>query len=259
MDQLGYKCCYESEYKVKKLKTIAFDADDTLWVNEPIFTATHSRFVAILEKYESAEVLDKGLYETQIKNLRLFGYGIKGFTLSMIETALELTHGRISGDEIQQIIGFGKDMLEHPVEVLPHVENTLKVLQADYDLMVITKGDLFDQESKLARSGLAGYFNRVEIISEKDTATYQKVLRRHNIQLPHFLMVGNSLKSDILPICELGGRAIHIPFHTTWAHEMVAPEKMAHVQYEVLTCVSEIPERVQYIFKSDPHQQVTPA
>ncbi|MCC9138566.1 HAD family hydrolase [Pontibacter silvestris] len=232
------------------IKTIAFDADDTLWVNETIFTITHARFVSILEKYEEPETLEKRLFETEIKNLSIFGYGIKGFTLSMIETALELTEGRLTGAEIQKILELGKDMLEHPVELLPHVEETLKVLQTDYDLMLITKGDLFDQESKIARSGLAEYFDRIEIISEKDTVTYQKIMTRHSIQMASFLMMGNSVKSDILPILALGGHAIHIPFHTTWAHEVVAPEKLAHVQYEVLNSIAEIPERLPHLFTS---------
>ncbi|TXK38015.1 HAD family hydrolase [Pontibacter qinzhouensis] len=233
-----------------KLKTIAFDADDTLWMNETIYTTTHGRFVAILEKYEEPDVLQKRLYETEIKNLNLFGYGVKGFTLSMIETAVELTKGQITGDEVHQIVALGKDMLTHPVELLPHVEQTLKLLQESYNLMIITKGDLFDQETKIARSGLADYFGGVEILSEKNTATYQRLLQRNNIEVSDFLMVGNSLKSDILPIGELGASAVHIPFHTTWGHEMVSPENMLHVQYEVLQHIGELPDRLPYIFPS---------
>ena len=224
------------------LKIIAFDADDTLWVNEPIFTKTQHACKSLLKKYVSPEILDEKLYATEIRNLKLFGYGVKGFTLSMIETAVELSEGKISGKEIQTIIELAKEMVKHPVELLPNVATTLEQLKDQYELMIITKGDLFDQESKIARSGIADFFNRIEIVSEKNETTYQKVFEQHRIDLNHFLMLGNSLKSDVLPILKLGGRAIHIPFHTTWMHEMIDEKKQAGFQYVTLEDIGMLPD-----------------
>lgn len=230
-----------------KIKVIAFDADDTLWVNEPIFTKTQEQFKLLLEPYLSGPEVDEKLYQAEIRNLRLFGYGIKGFTLSMIETAIELTDGRITGREIQQIIDMGKFMLDHPIEILPNVEATIKQLDADYELMVITKGDLFDQESKIARSGLGIYFDKMEIVSEKDVQTYQNILRKNSIAADEFLMVGNSLKSDILPVSKIGGYAVHIPFHTTWAHEIVEIKPSDGVAYQELADISLLPEYLEQL------------
>ncbi|WNJ18766.1 HAD family hydrolase [Pontibacter sp. G13] len=204
-----------------KIKTIAFDADDTLWENEPLFVDTQSKCEELIRSYGDAEDLHDKLYEVEMRNLRLFGYGVKGFTLSMIETAIEMTQGRITADDIHKIVQLGKQMLDHPIELLPHVRETLISLKLSCELMIITKGDLFDQESKIARSGLSEWFDRVEIVSEKDPETYSKVLKRHGITPSSFLMVGNSLKSDVLPICEIGGHAVHVPFRTTWVHEQI--------------------------------------
>ena len=230
---------------MKDIKVIAFDADDTLWVNEPIFTVTQQRFKEIVGKYVSTDTLDEKLYGFEIRNLKIFGYGIKGFMLSMIETAIELSGGRIPGTEVQQIIDLGKMMLDHPIEILPNVAETLQLLQPNYTLMLLTKGDLFDQESKIARSGLADYFNTIEILSEKDEATYQRVLKRNNIAPDEFLMVGNSLKSDIVPICNIGARAVYIPFHTTWVHEIVAIDASANLAYHELPDISLLPAYLQ--------------
>ncbi len=230
---------------MKDIKVIAFDADDTLWVNETIFTVTQERFKEILSQYVRAETLEEKLYGFEMRNLKIFGYGIKGFMLSMIETAIELSAGKISGAEIQQIINLGKVMLDHPVEVLPNVEETLRALKESYTLMLITKGDLFDQESKIARSGLADYFSQVEILSEKDEETYRRVLKRNNVNVEEFLMVGNSLKSDVLPICNLGARAVYIPFHTTWAHEVITPDTSANLTYHELPDISLLPAYLQ--------------
>ena len=224
------------------IKIIAFDADDTLWVNEPIFTKTQEACKSLLKKYIDPAVLEEKLYSTEVKNLKLFGYGVKGFTLSMIETAIELSEGKITGQEIQSIIALAKEMVQHPVELLPNIKSTLEQLQDQYELMIITKGDLFDQESKIARSGIADYFNRIEIVSEKDEQTYQDLFRRHNIELHHFLMLGNSLKSDVLPIIKLGGQAIHIPFHTTWVHETVPQNTQEALDYVTLKDVSLLPQ-----------------
>jgi putative hydrolase of the HAD superfamily len=200
------------------ITVIAFDGDDTLWHNESIFSVTQERFRSLMRPYQS-EQLDERLFATETRNLRLFGYGVKGFTLSMIETAIEVSNGRIQADEIQNIIDAGKAMLHHPVEPLEGVRETVEALRSRYRLMVITKGDLFDQESKLARSGLADLFWRVEIVSEKDEPTYRRILTDAGINADEFLMVGNSIKSDILPVVALGARAVYVPYRLTWAHE----------------------------------------
>lgn len=223
-------------------KILAFDADDTLWVNEPIFVNTQDQCKELLSQYVLPEKMEEKLYATEMKNLRLFGYGVKGFMLSMIETAIELSEGKITGSEIQKIVDLGKDMLEHPIQLLPNVKVTIEQLNGDYDLMVITKGDLFDQESKVARSGLADYFSKIEIVSEKDVPTYHAVFSRNKINVQELLMIGNSLKSDILPICELGGHAIHIPYHTTWVHEKISSHHTNGFEYGELADISLLPD-----------------
>ncbi len=200
---------------------IAFDADDTLWHNETIFKLTHEKLTDLLADYHSPECIEKKLYETEMRNLEYFGYGIKGFTMSMIETAIQLTEGRILGSEIQKIIGFARQMVKAPVDLLEHAAETVKTLAQSFRLMIITKGDIFDQESKIARSGLARYFKHIEILTEKTPQTYRRTLDKHGIDPTRFLMIGNSLKSDILPVLELGGQAVFIPYHLCWEHEKV--------------------------------------
>jgi putative hydrolase of the HAD superfamily len=225
-----------------KIKVLAFDADDTLWVNEPIFTQTQDKCKELLSAYIAPEKMEEKLYETEYRNLKHFGYGIKGFMLSMIETAIELSSGKISGAEIQQIIDLGKEMIAHPIHLLDNVAETIDLLKDEYELMIVTKGDLFDQESKIARSGIADYFKYIEIVSEKDVNAYQKILQRYQIKVDQFMMIGNSLKSDILPICELGARAVHIPFHTTWALELVSEHQVNGLVYKELADISLLPE-----------------
>ena len=198
---------------------IGFDADDTLWHTEPLYSVTEAKFMSLLSTGHARADIEARLYQTEIRNLEHFGYGIKGFILSMIETAIELSGGNITGSEIQQIIDYAREMLRAPVDLLAHVAETVEALAASHKLMLITKGDLFDQESKVARSGLAQHFAHVEVVSEKDKATYQAVLRKRGIDPAGFLMVGNSLRSDVLPVLELGGQAVHIPYSTTWVHE----------------------------------------
>jgi putative hydrolase of the HAD superfamily len=200
---------------------IAFDADDTLWQNEEFYSAAQERFKKLLAPYASPEVTTQKLYEIEVRNLPLLGYGIKAFVLSMIETALELSAGKISASEIRQVLQFGFDMLEAKIEVFEQVEEVLSQLAQQYQLMLITKGDLLDQENKLSRSGLAQYFKSIEIVSVKNKASYQSILARHNLEVQRFVMVGNSLRSDILPVIELGGKAVFIPHSLTWAHEHV--------------------------------------
>ncbi len=207
------------------LSTIAFDADDTLWHNETLFSVTQAQFREILQRYVGDADIDARLYETEVRNLRLFGYGIKGFTLSMIETAIDVSGQQIAAHDIRRLIDFGKAMLEHPVELLDGVEAVIAALKGRFRLMVITKGDLFDQESKIARSGLADHFDAVEIVAEKDEATYRQIFERHALAADTVLMVGNSVRSDILPVTALGVRAVHIPYHVTWAHEQAGGDR----------------------------------
>ena len=226
-----------------KIKTIAFDADDTLWVNEPIFTNTRLRFEEILSSYISFDnSLEEQLYSVEKRNLQLFGYGIKGFTLSMIESALELTSHEIKGKDIERIIDLGKEMLQHPVDLLPYVDEVLDTLENHFQLMIVTKGDLWDQESKIARSGLIRYFKHVEILSEKNSKSYNELLKRYQIEPEEFLMIGNSLKSDILPVVELGAQAIYIPFHDTWSHEQVDKTEIKDVTFIEMSSISKLPD-----------------
>ena len=230
---------------MKHIEVIAFDADDTLWHNESLFTITQDKYKKLLAKYHSEEWIESRLFDTETENIKHFGYGVKGFTLSMIETSIELSEGRISGAEIMQIIDFAKEMLRSPIELLEGVEETIKSLSQTHDLMIITKGDLFDQESKIARSGLAEYFSKIEIVKEKDDECYQKILAKYNIDVSKFLMVGNALKSDILPVLRIGGAAVHIPYHTTWAREIVADEELKNYKFLQLKVMNELAELLQ--------------
>jgi putative hydrolase of the HAD superfamily len=202
---------------------IAFDADDTLWHTEWLYARTQAKFAQLLAHYHSAEWINARLYQTETHNIQHFGYGIKAFALSMIETAVELTEGRISGSDIQEIINQAKEMLNAEVQLLEHATGTVSRLATAYTLMLITKGDLLDQESKIARSGLGQYFPHVEIVSDKTSASYERLLKKYAIMPNRFLMVGNSLRSDILPVLALGGHAVYIPYHTTWQHEIAEP------------------------------------
>jgi putative hydrolase of the HAD superfamily len=200
-------------------RSIGFDADDTLWHNENIFERVHERYCALLARHHDAEAVRRALHATEMRNLELYGYGIKGFMLSSIETAIELTRGALSADEVRGILSLGRGMLEHPVELLEGAEAAIRALAPAYRLHLITKGDLRDQERKLAKSGLAGRFESIDIVSEKNAGVYERILRRHGIEPADFLMVGNSIRSDILPVLELGGAAVHVPYRITWSHE----------------------------------------
>ena len=228
-----------------KVRSVALDADDTLWMNETIFVRTQDACKAIVGPYlDDPHVLEARLYEFERKNLRLFGYGIKGFMLSMIETVVELTEHRVSGTDIQRIIDLGKAMLEHPIHLLETIEDSVPVLAERYHLILITKGDLFDQENKLARSGLGHHFRAVEIVSEKDRVTYAGILERHGIAPDEFLMVGNSLKSDILPALQIGGQAVHIPHQTNWELDRVCQDELADHRYTELQTLGALVERL---------------
>ncbi|MCP4218673.1 MAG: HAD hydrolase-like protein [bacterium] len=223
------------------VKVIAFDADDTLWHNETLFQLTQEKFAGLLADYHSTEWIMQKLFETEMKNLRYFGYGIKGFTLSLIETAIQLTEGRIAGSEIQKIIDYARQMVEAPVELLAHVKETITGLADTYSLMVITKGDLLDQESKIARSGLSRFFKYIEIVSDKNADVYRGILQKHNIKASNFLMVGNSLKSDVLPVLETGAGAVYIPYHICWEHEKAVEPATKTKNYLQLEHIGQLP------------------
>jgi putative hydrolase of the HAD superfamily len=204
---------------MSRFDVIAFDADDTLWHNEQLFISAQAKFKHLLAQYHSSEWIEDRLYQTEIRNLQHFGYGIKAFALSMIETAVELTEGRVTGSDIQIIIDSAKMMLAAEVELLEHVADTIAGLATTYTLMLITKGDLFDQETKIARSGLGQHFQHIEIVSDKSRKSYARLFERHTIVPERFVMVGNSLRSDILPVLALGANAVYVPYQLTWAHE----------------------------------------
>tara|TARA_E500000318_G_scaffold63264_1_gene58603 strand:- start:599 stop:1303 length:705 start_codon:yes stop_codon:yes gene_type:complete len=216
------------EVDFSNIKVIGFDADDTLWVNETYFRETEEKFAELLEDYETKNKIDQELFKMEMDNLDTYGYGIKGFVLSMIESALDLSNDQVSQETIGKILDLGKKMISHPVELLDGVEEVLSKLVGEYRLIVLTKGDLLDQERKLEKSGLSQYFHHVEVLSDKKEINYRNLLEHLNIDVSEFLMIGNSLKSDVLPILNIGAKAVHVPFHTTWAHEMVAEDEMVN-------------------------------
>lgn len=203
------------------LKVIAFDADDTLWHNEAYFQETEHKFCALLENYLPQHTVARELLQTEIANISLYGYGIKAFMLSMIETAIRVTDKQISNEALEKIIGYGREHLDKPVELIEGVEEVLQKLKGKYRLVMATKGDLLDQERKLKKSGLDHYFHHIEIMSEKKEDDFRKLIKHLDIPAKEFAMVGNSLKSDVLPVLNLGGHGFHIPYHITWAHERV--------------------------------------
>lgn len=207
----------------KLIKVIAFDADDTLWTNEPFFQEVEKQYTDLLKPYGTSEEISAALFQTEMKNLRLLGYGAKAFTISMVETALQVSQQKIAAEDICRIIDLGKSLLEMPIELLPGVKETLKALKekGNYKLVVATKGDLLDQENKLERSGLAPYFDHIEVMSDKTEKEYRRLLNILQIAPSEFLMIGNSLKSDIQPVLSLGGYGVHVPFEVMWQHEVV--------------------------------------
>lgn len=199
--------------------TIGFDADDTLWQNETFFRMTEQRFTELLSGHGAHEVISAKLLEAERRNLRFYGYGVKGFTLSMIETAVEVTNGEVAAPVIAEILSFGRQMLQNPVETLPCVRDTLDALAGRYRILLITKGDLFDQERKLAQSGLGDYFSAVEIVSDKTPDTYRRIFSRHGDGPERAVMVGNSLKSDVVPAIRAGSWGVYVPHELTWVLE----------------------------------------
>ena len=223
------------------LKVIAFDADDTLFVNEPYFQETEQKFCALMSDYLSEQGLSQELFKTEVDNLHLYGYGIKGYTLSMIEAALKISNNTLSVEAIERIIVFGKELLQRPIELLDGVEETLKSLHGNYKLVVATKGDLKDQRRKLHDSGLGAYFHHIEVMSDKQEKDYSDLLNRLEIKPKEFFMIGNSLKSDVLPVLGIGGYAAHVPYYTTWEHEKIN-HKVEHPNFRTLEKISDVLE-----------------
>jgi len=221
------------------LKVIAFDADDTLFVNEPYFQETEEKFCALMSDYLSHQGLSQELFKTEIANLELYGYGIKGYILSMIEAAMKISNNTISIETIEKITEYGKELLQKPIELLDGVEETLAALNGKYKLVVATKGDLLDQRRKLHNSGLGHYFHHIEVMSDKREKDYEDLLKRLEIKAEEFFMIGNSLKSDVLPVLNIGGHAVHIPFHTTWEHEKIS-HKVEHANFTALEKITEV-------------------
>jgi putative hydrolase of the HAD superfamily len=205
----------------RTLTTIGFDADDTLWQNEQYYRLTEAHFTELLSDFAEGPKISERLLEAEKRNLRHYGFGIKGFTLSMIETAIEVTEGKVSAGVIARILDTGRDLLSHPVDTLPHVQETLEALSESYLLVMITKGDLFDQERKLAQSGLGDFFHAVEIVSDKTAVTYRRIFSKIGGGPERAMMVGNSLKSDIVPAIAAGSYGVFVPHELTWVLEHV--------------------------------------
>lgn len=225
------------------LSTIGFDADDTLWQNETFFRLTQDRFARLLSDFTDADPLNQRLLAAERRNLGHYGYGIKGFMLSMIETAIEVTDGRVPASVIAEIMAAGREMLDHPIELLPHAREAVAAMAKRYRVILITKGDLMDQERKLAQSGLGELFQAVEIVSEKTPAVYANIFARHGTGASQALMVGNSLKSDVLPVLAAGGWAVHVPHSLTWALEAAEPPA-GHVRFRALPDLGALPDLV---------------
>jgi putative hydrolase of the HAD superfamily len=224
---------------------LGFDGDDTLWHSETRFHVTQAEFRDLLHRHVPEVDVDTRLAEMEMKNLAIYGYGVKSFTLSMIETAIELTKARIPASDLEVILGWGKRMLMEPTQLLADVEDTLRELSHDHDLLLVTKGDLFDQESKLARSGLGDLFIGVEILSEKNEESYRRIFRQRAIDPTQFVMVGNSLRSDVVPVVALGGQAVHIPYVVTWQHEHVPEDQLPKNGWRRIDSIAQLPEALK--------------
>jgi putative hydrolase of the HAD superfamily len=231
---------------MRRVTTIGFDADDTLWQNEQFFRLTERRFAELLSDHGDHDAISARLLEAEKRNLGKYGFGIKGFTLSMIETAIEVTYDKVPASVIRQILEAGRDMLEHPVETLPHVTETLAALAGQYRIVLVTKGDLFDQERKLAQSGLGDFFDAVEIVSDKTRSTYERIFKRHGDGADRSVMVGNSLKSDIVPAIDAGSWGVFVPHELTWVLEHVeAPTD--HERFREIADLQPLPDVLREI------------
>ena len=233
------------EIDYSQIKVIGFDADDTLWINETYFRDAELEFAKLLSPFETANKIDQELFKMEMKNLPVYGYGVKGFVLSMVEMALELSNNTVSNQTISSILDIGKTMINKEVELLEGVEQVLQQLSKKYKLIVATKGDLLDQERKLEKSGLLDYFHHIEVLSDKKEANYSKLLNHLDIKPSEFLMIGNSLKSDILHLINIKASAIHVPFHTTWLHEQVDVNVNQSKQYKTIKSLLDLPKLLQ--------------
>lgn len=230
------------EIDYSKIKVIGFDADDTLWVNETYYREAELEFAKLLAAYETANKIDQELFKKEMENLAMYGYGIKSFILSMVESAIEISNNTISNKAINKILNIGKTMINKPVELLDGVEEVLKSLSPKYRLIMATKGDLLDQERKLENSGLTKYFHHIEVLSDKKETNYAQLLKHLDINPSEFLMIGNSLKSDVLPLINIKANAIHVPYHTTWIHELVNENETNGKIYKTVNGLREILE-----------------
>lgn len=231
------------------IRLVGFDGDDTLWRSQDYFDAAQAEFERIVGAYaDLGDVrVQERLYLVEKRNLALFGYGVKGMALSMIEAALEITAQSMRGADVQRIVALAKSLLQHPVELLPGIRDAVEGIAADWDVVLITKGDLFHQEAKVRQSGLADAFHRIEIVSEKDVGTYARLLEEFELAPSQFLMIGNSLRSDIAPVLQLGGWGVHMPYHTTWAHESEADIGADPVRLRTVSSADELPAAVREI------------
>ena len=229
---------------------IAFDADDTLWHTERLYVETQKQFTQLLATYHDPKWINDRLYQIESRNIQHFGYGIKAFTLSLIETAIELTEGKISSKDIQEIVNWAKKMLNSEIELLPYVSQIIPQLSSQYPLMIITKGDLLDQEAKIKKSGLEKYFRHIEIVSQKTSESYEKLLKKYSVNPSRFMMIGNSLPSDVLPILNLGGSAVHIPYEITWVHETAEQPPHDHAGYYQLKNLGQLPPLLERIMQN---------
>ena len=238
---------------MSRFDVIAFDADDTLWHNETHYLDAKGRFGQILSRFSDPKKIIHQLDETEMDNVHSYGYGVKSFTLSMVETAVDVSDGHVQGREIQAILEIARDMLDEKMVVFDHVEETLASISADYNLLMITKGDTFEQERKIQRTGLAGYFQHIEIVGEKSAKVYQGILRKYRIAPTRFLMVGNSLRSDILPVVEIGGQAVYIPCEYTWVHEDMVDQPIDLDAYHEIEHLGKLPELIMDLDKNRSH------
>ena len=234
------------------IELVALDADDTLWHNEPLYTGCREQFRALVAKYGHETALDDRLYEVELRNLEHFGYGVKGFVLSMIETAIEMTNGRLEAGDVRTIIGWGREMLGAPIELVDGVREAVEALARDYPIILVTKGDLLHQETKLARSGLGHLFKGIEIVSEKNPDVYRRIMDRYAVPPEGFVMVGNSLRSDVLPVIDAGGHAVYIPYAISWVHERVSPEALTDLHYHEVPHMRELPALLQRMQSRQP-------
>ncbi|MGY0504966.1 HAD family hydrolase [Luteimonas sp. e5] len=218
-----------------RIRMVGFDADDTLWKSEDYYRQAEAEFVGIVAEVVDLDDLGARLYAVEKRNLELYGYGVKGMTLSMLEAAIEITAGRIDAPRLQRILALARRLLRHPVELLPGVTSAVAAVAARHDIVLITKGDLFHQEAKVRESGLARWFRRIEIVSEKDVPTYARLLEEFDVAADEFVMVGNSLRSDIAPLLEMGAWGVHVPYHVTWAHEAEADVDPRHPRLRVVS------------------------